>query len=262
MNIKYIFLLLSLLPNLLWAQFDIPEIPKKQTGVYDYADVLNNFQENLLEKTLISYYDTTSTQIVFVSIPSLKGEEIGFLAASWAHKWGIGDKDKDNGILILMAQQDRKIFIATGYGVEHKLTDATTKLIISNDIVPYFKKGNYFGGIQAGVNSIIKVMAGEYKAKKKDKGSGNTSILSFMVLAIFVIILIGIIKNRNNKGPGGGRGSSTGSLLDAIILSRSGSWHSGGGFGGSSGGFGGGSGGFGGGFGGGGFGGGGAGGDW
>ena len=99
------------------AQFDIPEVPSKQTSVYDYADHLNSGQKAALENKLVRYSDTTSTQIVVVIIPSTKGEDISFLGAKWGQKWGIGQKGKDNGILITLATEDRKVDINTGYGI-------------------------------------------------------------------------------------------------------------------------------------------------
>jgi len=91
------------------AQFEIPGKPRKQTALYDYADVLNNNEERALTQKLIRYADSTSTQIVVVSIPSTDGEDIQFLGANWLSAWGIGQAGKDNGILILLARDDRRI---------------------------------------------------------------------------------------------------------------------------------------------------------
>jgi len=107
-----------------WAQFQIPEKPGKQTALYDYADVLGRNEERALTQKLVQYADDTSTQIVVVSIPSTEGEDIQFLGANWLSAWGIGQAGKDNGILILLARDDRRIGINTGYGVEDRLTDA------------------------------------------------------------------------------------------------------------------------------------------
>jgi uncharacterized protein len=105
-----------------WAQMQIPNKPTKQTALYDYADVLSNNEERALTQKLIRYADSTSTQIVVVSIPSTEGEDIQFLGANWLSAWGIGQAGKDNGILILLARDDRRIGINTGYGVEDRLT--------------------------------------------------------------------------------------------------------------------------------------------
>ena len=106
-----------------YAQFDIPKkaTGSAQTSVYDYANLLEPQQKQALERKLINYADTTSTQIVVAIIPSLKGENEGMLAPKWAHEWGIGQKDEDNGVLILLAEKERKIWISPGYGLEHIL---------------------------------------------------------------------------------------------------------------------------------------------
>ncbi|MCK8521402.1 TPM domain-containing protein [Aquimarina sp. D1M17] len=243
----------------LWGQRAIPAKPKFQTAVYDEATMLSPSQAKRLEQKLVRYSDTTSTQIVVATINSLQGENIGLYAAEWAHEWGIGQEKEDNGVFILVAKNDRKIWIATGYGVEEKLTDFMSKTIVDQIITPEFKKGNFYGGLDKGTTAIFEVLDGTFKGSRK--GSGNKISIGqiiFLVI-IFIIILKAISKsNRGNDGRGNrGRRSGSGSLLDVIILSNMGRGSFGGG---SSGGFGGG--GFGGGFGGGGFGGGGAGGSW
>lgn len=248
------------------AQLDIPKLPSKQTSVYDGGNVLQKNQKQALEHKLLNYADSTSTQIVVATIPSLNGEYIGTYSAEWAHQWGIGQKGKDNGLLILLARDERKIWITTGYGLEAYLTDALSKQIIDRFIIPEFKQGNYYAGLDKGTTAIIAVLSGTYKAEPKAHKSDPFILGNIIVFIFFVVIILLIIfgKNKGNGG-NGGRRNLGGSLLDAIILSSMGrgSW---GGSSGSSGGFGGGGsfggGGFGGGFGGGGFGGGGAGGSW
>jgi len=270
---KFIYTLLTLLFsfNALFAQFDIPEKPKFQTSVYDYYKLLTPSQKNSLEQKLIKYSDTTSTQIVVAIIASTKGENINYLGAQWGEKWGIGQEKEDNGVLILLARDDRRIAINTGYGVEHLLTDAMSKRIIERDIIPYFKQNDYYGGLNRGADAIFEVMNGEYKGTRQStEGSGFPVGLIFMLFFIFIIILISVSKNRRGGGGSGGRtgGVDGRDLLEAIILSNMGrgSYRRGSsGWGGSSRGGGwssGGGGGFGGGFGGGGFGGGGASGGW
>lgn len=249
-------LLLFLLSGIAKAQFNIPEKPKFQTSVYDYAKILKQNEAKNLERKLISYSDTTTTQIVFVSIANLQGEYIGTLAAEWAHKWGIGQADKDNGILILMAKEDRKIFIATGYGVEHLLTDARTKEIIENEIIPEFKKGKFSKGLNRGADAIFYTLRGEYKGKRISKKQNDSLSPVAILLIIFIIFIIIVVISKKGGGGKGGHRSRRDTIFDTMILTSGGSFG-----GGSSGGsFGGG--GFGGGFGGGGFGGGGAGGSW
>ena len=153
------------------AQFEIPGKPRKQTALYDYADVLNNNEERALTQKLIRYADSTSTQIVVVSIPSTDGEDIQFLGANWLSAWGIGQAGKDNGILILLARDDRRIGINTGYGVEDRLTDALSKRIIENRIIPEFKNGDYYGGLDAGTDAIAEVLTGAYTEDRNFRAS-------------------------------------------------------------------------------------------
>lgn len=248
------------------AQYKIPDIPEKQTSVYDYIGLLSPNSKTSLEEKLVRYSDTTSTQIVVAIISSTNGENINYLGAQWGEKWGIGQAKEDNGVLILLAKDDRKIAINTGEGMEHLLTDAMSKRIIERDIIPYFKRDDYAGGLNRGADAIFEVMIGEYSGTRQNNSSNGFPIgFFFFLFIIFIIILIAVSKNRRGGGnSGSGRNRKQGmSILDAIILSNMGR----GSYGGNSGGglFGGGSssgGGFGGGFGGGGFGGGGASGGW
>ncbi|WP_075342409.1 TPM domain-containing protein [Tenacibaculum agarivorans] len=263
-----------------YSQFEIPQKPTKekdQTSVYDYYQkngnrgLLSKYQKTTLENKLIRYSDTTSTQIVVAIINSTQGESIGILTPRWAHKWGIGQAKEDNGVFILLAKDDRKIWISPGYGVEHKLTAGITGQLTRNIIIPEFKKGDYYAGLDKGTDAIFQILKGEYKGTRqasKNDGSG----FGLFIFIIFIFILIIIISRSNRGGRGGGRNyrnTDSRDIFETIILSNagrggyrsSGGYSSGGGFGGgSSGGFGGG--GFGGGFGGGGFSGGGAGGSW
>lgn len=249
-----------------YSQYKIPKKPEFQTSVYDYINLLNSSQKKSLENKLIKYSDSTSTQIVVAIINSTEGEYINYLGTKWAQQWGIGQSEKDNGIFILLAKNDRKIGINSGQGVEHLLTDAVSRRIIERDIIPYFKKNDYYSGLNKASESIFEVMTGEYKGTRSNTNNEFPIGLLFFLFIVFIIILIAISKNR--KGGGGDNGrhyhDSTGrNILEAIILSNSGR----GGYRRGSGGFGGGGsfgsgGGFGGGFGGGSFGGGGASGGW
>jgi uncharacterized protein len=253
----FIIALLSIQTTI--AQFTIPKVPVKQTSLYDYADVLQPEEERALEEKLIRYSDSTSTQIVVITIENLKGENIGLLAPRWGQEWGIGgSEEQDNGVVILLARDDRKIHISPGYGVEDRLTAGITGELVRNVILPEFKSGSYYQGLNKGADAIFDVLKGKYKGERKgNKGSG----LPIILVLFFVMILIIIISKGSKNNRNGGTGKFSGpSLTDIIILSSLGR----GGFGGGSssgGGFGGG-GDFGGGFGGGGFSGGGAGGSW
>ena len=258
-TIIFIKLFLCLLfTQISFAQLTIPEKPTLQTSVYDYANVLSATEKTQLEEKLIKYSDSTTTQIVIVTIETLKGEDIGILTPKWGQTWGIGGTAKnDNGVLILLAKAERKIWISAGYGLEDRLTAGIGGEITRNIIIPEFKAGSYYKGLDKGTDALFDVFKGKYKGervkKTKDKG--------FPILPLIVIVIIILVLISRNKGGGGNSGNSGGgigsSLLDVIILSSLGRNSGGGGFGGGSSG-----GGFGGGFGGGGFSGGGSGGGW
>lgn len=242
-----------------FAQFNIPKKPDFQTSVYDYANLLSADEKTQLEEKLIRYSDSTSTQIIVATVTTINGEDIGILTPKWAQEWGIGQAKEDNGVFILVAQKERKIWISPGYGLEDRLTAGIGGEITRNIIVPEFKAGSYYNGLDKGADALFDVFKGKYKGERKQTKKGNK--LPILPIIIIVIVLIIIIsKNKNNGGNSGNSGGGM-SLTDIILLSSLG--RSGGGFGG--GGFGGGSsggGGFGGGFGGGGFSGGGSGGGW
>lgn len=243
-----------------FAQFDIPKKPSFQTSVYDYANVLSADEKSQLEEKLIRYSDTTTTQIVVITIESLKGEDIGILTPKWGHAWGIGGTEKnDNGVIILLAKAEKKIWISAGYGLEDRLTAGIGGEITRNIIIPEFKSGSYYKGLDKGTDALFDVFKGKYKGERKQTKEKKIPIVPIIIIVFIILALI-----SRNKKDGGNSGNSGGgpSLLDVILLSSLG--RNSGGFGGGSsgGGFGGGGGGFGGGFGGGGFSGGGSGGSW
>ncbi len=253
------FFVCLLVTQIGFAQFTIPKKPDFQTSVYDYANLLKPEEKTQLEEKLIRYSDSTSTQIVVATVPTINGEDIGLLTPKWAHEWGIGQAKEDNGVFILVAQKERKIWISPGYGLEDRLTAGIGGEITRNIIIPEFKAGSYYKGLDKGADALFDVFKGKYKGeRKKNKKEGDFPIIPVLVI-LFVIIII-FIKNKNNRGNSGGRGGGM-DLADIILLSSLGR---GGGFGSSSGSSGGGfgGGGFGGGFGGGGFSGGGSGGSW
>ncbi|MBT8278761.1 MAG: TPM domain-containing protein [Bacteroidia bacterium] len=252
-----------------FSQFKIPEKPQTAIAVYDDIKLLSAIQKQELSEKLIRYADTTSTQIVVAIISSTNDDDITLVGAQWGHEWGIGQADEDNGILILLAKDDREIDINTGYGMEYRLTDILAERIINRIMIPEFKNGNFYEGLDKGTDAIFQVLNGEFQADPQT-GVGPTDFpvgLIIFLIVMFVIFLIAISSNRRGKGGGGNRNHrnlDSRDILEAIIFSNMGRGsfgRSSGGFGGSSGGsFGGG--GFSGGFGGGGFGGGGASGSW
>jgi len=246
--LKKTLLLTLLFSSLLVFGQRFPEKPKPPRLVNDYTNTLNPREQQMLESKLVRYSDTTSTQIAIVILQDIGGDDVNLYTAELAEEWKIGQKGKDNGLLILLSLDDRKMSIQVGYGLEPILTDAISKQIIDGYITPQFKQGNFYAGLNEGTDQIIKALAGEFKGKPNRRQKR-----SFPWLVVVIIIIAFIISafRKNRPGSGGYRGGG------GYWIGGFGSGYSGGGgFGGSSGG-----GGFGG-FGGGSFGGGGASGSW
>jgi uncharacterized protein len=241
----------------------IPERPTPPRLVNDFTnDFLTHEQVAELERKLVAYDDSTSNQIAVVIVDDLKGYSAADYAIALGRKWGVGNKNFDNGVVLLVStgggEGNRSVFIAPGYGLEGAVTDLIADAIIDHELVPNFKAGNYYRGLDEATDAIIRAAEGRYKApqgygKKKSRGIGIGAIIFFLIL-IFLF-----------SGMGGGRGGGMvsrrgygdigagwiiGSLLGGAGRG-SGGWSGGGGSGGGFGGFGGG-----------GFGGGGAGGNW
>lgn len=238
---------------------DFPE--RSSTIVTDYTNTLSTQEQQSLERKLVVFNDSTSTQVAVVIMGSVGNYDISEYAVQLYNKWGIGQKEKNNGVLILVAKEDRKVFITTGYGMEGVLPDALCKRIVNNDVLPNFKAGNYYDGIDAAVNSIMSIVKGEYTADEYMKGKKEKVPWFGVLLAIiiFIIVIISKIGSTRNYARRNNLGFWAAWALMNAAMNRGrghGSW---GGFSGGSGGFGGG--GFGG-FGGGSSGGGGAGGSW
>jgi uncharacterized protein len=241
---------------------NIPQRPNPPRLVNDFAGVLSPEEEQRLEQQLVAYDDSTSNQIAIVTIKTLDNYPIEEYALKILRDWGVGNKKTNNGIVILAAIDDRKVWISVGYGLEGAIPDITANHIYENDIVPNFRSKDYYEGFSQAAASIIKAAAGEYKApanyRKKSGGS------RFPIGAIIFVIIMIVLFSGRNRGGGGGFMSRRGSgwLGPFILGNMIGRSSGGGGWGGSGGGgWSGGGGGFGG-FGGGSGGGGGAGGSW
>ncbi len=254
-----LLLLLSL--GLVARAQDIPPAPQPARLVNDLAGILQPQEVEALERKLVAYDDSTSSQIAVVTVPTLGGSDIADYAQKLYETWGIGRKGKNNGVLVLVALQERQARIQPGYGLEGAIPDALAKRIISNTIVPAFQQKQYYAGIDRATDQLIALTKGEYKADpdqaQRRRGSRDRSGSGpgFWII-IGVLILVFLLRSRG----GGGRGGRGGGFVPPIIF---GDFSGGRGVfgGGGGGGFGGGGGGFGG-FGGGSSGGGGASGSW
>ena len=171
-KLKFILPLLLMVATVFGQRF--PERPNPPRLVNDFAGVLVPQQKAQLEEKLLRYNDTTSTQIAVVLISSLNDEDPNLYAAELGQKWKVGVKGKDNGLVFLIAVDDRKMAIQNGYGLEGALTDLETKLIIEDYVIPHFKQQDYYGGIDEGTTQIIKLLAGEFEGKPNRKKDGKS----------------------------------------------------------------------------------------
>lgn len=253
---------LFLIPSLPKAQ-DFP--PRSNTLVTDFTGTLTDSERQNMEHKLVAFDDSSSTQIAVVIMTSVGDYDIADYGVRLAQEWGIGSKEKNNGILLLVAKNDRKVTIQTGYGVEGAVPDAIAFQIIRQIITPAFRAGDYYSGLDKATDALISYTKGEFKASPK-KGRNGSGTGGLILTVIIIAVVIGLIsRGGGGKGGGGqiigGRGSSDLFWLTLLGsgLGRGGN-RGGGGFGGGS--FGGGGGGGFGGFGGGSFGGGGSSGSW
>ena len=242
----------------------IPEKPNPPRLVNDYAGLLTGNEVNNLERKLELFNDSSTTQIVIVIVKDLGGYDKADFAQRLGEKWGVGQKGKNNGVVVLVkpkkAESRGEVYIAPGYGLEGVIPDLAAIDIVEKEILPSFRKNEYYTGLDKALNVLMSLSRKEFTPadymKKKGGKSGKGS--GFPIVIIIVIIVIIASKSKGSGGSGGGK-ISTGGLPLWLLLGglnsgrHSGSWgdFSGGGGGGGFGGFGGGS-----------FGGGGAGGSW
>ena len=203
-----------------------------QGHVSDWAGVFTPEQKAALESRIVAVRQATGAQLAVVAVKSLQGGEINDFAVKLFEQWGIGEKGKDNGVLLLAAIEDRAMRIEVGYGLEGVLNDAKCGRIRDEWILPRFKEGNYAQGLSDGADALLKVMGGE--ALPEPAAPENNPIAAVLFLLIFGIVFISIVRSAIRGGKGGG--GTTGGIGGGY--SRGG-WTGGGG-GGGFGGFGGG----------------------
>jgi len=264
-NIKFIYkgllilsvLFIGILSNTI-AQ-PVPENSNPVRLVVDQAGVFSQAEWQKLERELIAFSDSTSNQIVVVTLADLEGYEPWEVAQNIGQKWGVGRDGFDNGIVILIkpkvGNSRGQINIQVGYGLEGAIPDATTKMIVENEIIPLFKKGQMYRGVEAGIQVLKSLAVGEFNSDEYANTAGSNSGFDYGPILFFLFIIIFMFIN---KAGGARRYMRTNNVPFWVAMSM---MSSGSGHGGSYGNFSSGGGGFGG-FGGGGFGGGGAGGSW
>jgi uncharacterized protein len=265
-SVAPVFILITLLSYSISAQ-EFPEKPVPPRLVNDLAGLLTSREVSALEEKLVAFDDSTSTQIAIVIVSDLHGYDKADYAQRLAEKWGVGQEGLDNGLLILIksktAESSGQVHIAQGYGLEGAITDLVCSQIVDNEILPEFRAGNYYKGLDRATSTLMSLASGEFPSDQygKSKGGDLSGLAPFIFIIIFVIIMLFF------RSSGGSNHKNIGSkglplwmlltMMNSGSSKHSGSWggfSGGGGSGGGGGGFGG--------FGGGSFGGGGAGGSW
>ena len=206
MQIRYLILLFLLafpFTNIYAIQY-----PALTGRVVDNAHIIDPLVKKSLENILAEHEKNTSDQIVVVTLQSLQGYTIEEFGYQLGRKWGVGTKEKNNGVLLIVAPNEREMRIEVGYGLEGYLTDAKSKIIIENEIIPYFKKGDYSGGVLNGTKSIIKVLNGDYVVTKK-RNARNNSTYEDIFIIVFVLFSIYLIFFGSKGGGSSGRGGGS-----------------------------------------------------
>ena len=223
-----------------------PELPSLTGRVVDNAELLDTQAEARLTSMLAAHEQATREHVVVVTVPNLQGRSIEEFGVQLGRAWGIGQQGEDNGALLIVARDDRRVRIEVGYGLEGRLTDAQSSLIINGIIVPAFQQGDFARGITEGTEAMIQVLGSDplqSAAMRPAMPMGTQEPSGLGILGFFLMLVAIFVIGGGRGGRGGGRRAL---LLGALLggMGRGGGF-GGGGFGG--GGFGGGGGGFGGG---------------
>jgi uncharacterized protein len=222
------------------------EVPDRPIGrVTDLTGTLTQGQIASLEQKLAAFERETTNQIAVLMIPSLEGDSLEDYSIRLAEKWKIGQQGRNNGVILLIVKNDRKLRIEVGYGLEGALPDALAGTIIRNEIGPRFREGQFYQGIDEGINAIIAATRGEYKASPRRKRSQMGAWIPLLMMGAFMFFfsLAASRARRRQYHSGGSRGwnSGGGFFGGGPFLGGSGGWSSGGdSFSGGGGGFGGG----------------------
>ena len=173
--------------------------------VNDFAGILNAQEKSLLEKKLVAFDDSTSSQLCIVILKTLDGEPASSYAPELFNFWKIGQEGRNNGILILVSMDNpREAFINTGYGMEEFVPDIMAGRIVQEDLLPYFKKEQYYEGLDKASSDLMQMLKGTFKGfKKKSRGQ------KIPPMAILVLIILGVILISKSKGGGGGNYART-----------------------------------------------------
>lgn len=187
-------------------QAEIPGRPEPPRLVNDFAGILSSSENTGLENRLEQFARETSTQIVVVTVSDLEGYDPGDYAFRLGEKWGVGQQGKDNGLVILVkpktGQEQGRIFIATGYGLEPVLPDAVVNgTIIDKEMIPYFKANDYYQGLSRGIEVIMEITRGEYTAEQYRQNNAEESAGLPFVIILFVLffVIIPLLRGRSKR---------------------------------------------------------------
>lgn len=244
--VKRFFTGLALTALMLSSPLFAANVPALKGRVNDYAKIIRDSDEREIEEYLAGVEQACGAQIAVLTIPSLDGEDISSFAIKVADKWKLGDKEKDNGAILLVAYAEHDLRIEVGDGLEGSLTDAKCGLILRNVVVPEFKNGNYSAGIKKGVMNMGAIASGDESAVSKSvrEGEDNSSndLVPVFAILVWLIFVVSMISANARRGRRRGRYYHNGNTIawiaaDAALRSmmgsgRSGGSHSSGGFGG------------------------------
>lgn len=172
-----------------WIAAEVP-VPPLSGHVIDQTATLTPGEQAALEQMLSAFETQKGSQLAVLIVPTTSPEAIEQYSMRVVEQWQLGRKKVDDGALLLIAKDDRNMRIEIGYGLEGALTDATCKRIISDTITPYFKRGDYNGGITAGLNQIMQVIAGEPLPESSVQASGSRSGMRQYFPVIFILALV------------------------------------------------------------------------
>lgn len=223
---------LVLLAGLILAMGVSADYPELQSRVNDYAGVLSSQTKAELEQQLADFDQQTTNEVVVVIVPSLDGRDIDTYRNELFEKWVLGKVGRDNGVLLVIAMDERKIGIEVGYGLEGALPDITAAAIIRDEITPAFKNNDYDTGIRQGVAAIMAASQGEYTAADY-QGSPSPDWATWLIFGIIIFVFIGL--PIIFRGAGRGRGGRGGFFWYGGPSAGSGFGGGGGGFGGGGG---------------------------
>ncbi len=192
------------------AAQDFPKRPVPPRIVNDLAGILSDSERQSLERKLVDFNDSTSTQIAVVTVKSLKGYDPADYAVRLLDLWGIGQKGKDNGILILVkpktADEKGQVAISVGYGLEAVVPDATADMIVRNEMIPSFRENDYYTGIDKATDVLIQLTRREYTAdeysRRRQESGDSGGGFSIIVFIIIIIVIIAIYSGRKGRGRG------------------------------------------------------------